>query len=116
MLILLNTFESCPEGEIAHDIVGQVVRPVAHILRDRPSLLIAPRPKSRAPESDVLQDQGFCRSKCCIGESVGQHSSSKGMLASVDLTVRTESAGTSINCAIPVGFLNIGLSRRVDLF
>lgn len=121
MLLPLHILEFLSEGQVAHDVVAQVVRPLSHVLRWRP----LPRPHRSdfigrteilTPDSHVLQDERFGRSERALGKGVLEDSSSKGMLVLVDLAVRAEGTRARIDGAVPVGFLDVSLARPVDFF
>ena len=45
-----------------------------------------------------------------------EDSSSEGMLILVDFAVRAEGARASVDRSVPVGFLDVGFARSIDIF
>jgi len=95
VLLALHILEFLSKGQVAHDVVTQVVRPLGHVPRwcplpssHRPGFL--GRAEMLTPDPHVLQDQQLGRSERVVGEGMLEDPPSKGMLVFVDLAVRAK--------------------------
>jgi len=95
---LLEHAERFPEAEVAHDVEGEVVAPVCHVLGRTPSILLVVSHRIRrgsAPEpigegSNVLQNVFLHRLHCRVGERMRKHPALPRMRMLIDTAVRIE--------------------------
>jgi hypothetical protein len=119
VVLALNAVKPLAKDQITHDIVIQVRRPIAHVLRLAPVALLATRlqlSQRLAPRADVLDDKRLRGTERVVGEGVVEDPAAEGMFGLVDFTMGAERTGGGVDGAVPVGLADVGAAVGVDFF
>lgn len=116
VLIIFHHVELFAKHKVAHDVVGDIRAPVAHIFGSRPFSQLGTFSEMPTPGANILENEDLGRPNGTVGKGMVEYTSPKSVPFAVDLAVRAHGPCARIQGSVPFCLLHVCFSVGIDFF